>query len=254
MMNAVSSQRQPITSNPMILSDSQQEPTVQNTSRTVSSSQHSSHPRLPEVVARHLAHPDRAPIAGHDRAAFAQLQAASHQHGGKLIFDSFCGTGVSTRQLAQRYPDCLVAGIDKSADRLARHIGPASDNYLLLRADCYSIWRLAAAARWQLHRHYLLYPNPWPKPGHLQRRVQGNAALRALLQLGGAVELRSNWQVYVEEFGLALHLAGCRGRVQQISPTTPLTAFEAKYQRSNHSLWQYRALLPPCSLGTDPLQ
>ena len=78
---------------------------------------------------------------------------------------------------------------------------------MLLRADCEDIWQQLALDGVQLARHYLLYPNPWPKAKHLQRRVHGQAVLPALLQLGGVITLRSNWQLYVEEFGLALHLA-----------------------------------------------
>jgi hypothetical protein len=64
-----------------------------------------------------------------------------------------------------------------------------------------------------------------------------------LLQLGGRVELRSNWQLYVEEFGLALHLAGYPGRVRRIVPEQGLTLFEDKYRQSDHDLWAFEARL-----------
>ena len=92
--------------------------------------------------------------------------------------------------------------------------------------------------------HYLLYPNPWPKPGHLKRRVHGDPAFSSLLQLGGTVELRSNWQVYVEEFGSALHLAGHFSRVDSVANgEVPVSLFEAKYAASGHRLWRLRCAL-----------
>jgi len=213
---------------------------LQANSRAVSSSQAWTHPRLPELVRRHLAQPWRKPVADFNRPAFAELERRLAANPQPLVLDSFCGTGQSTALLATRYPDHLVIGVDKSAQRLQRHVGGESGNYLLLRAECEGIWQLLLERGWTVEHHYLLYPNPWPKPGHLQRRVHGHASLPLLLQLGGTVELRSNWQLYVEEFGLAMTLAGRRGGIERISGDPPLTLFEEKYRKSGHSLWRYR--------------
>lgn len=213
---------------------------MQANSRPVSSGQHWTHPKLPALVHRHLAQPWRKPVADFNRAAFAELEAVLQSASRPLLLDSFCGTGQSTATLAQQYPEHLVVGIDKSAQRLQRHVAGANGNYLLLRAECEAIWHMLLERQWRPERHYLLYPNPWPKPGHLQRRIHGHASFPLLLQLGGAVELRSNWQVYVEEFGLAMHLAGRRGQVERIPGDPPLTLFEDKYRKSGHALWRYR--------------
>ncbi|WP_116368373.1 tRNA (guanine(46)-N(7))-methyltransferase TrmB [Parahaliea mediterranea] len=213
---------------------------MQANSRPVSSNQCWTHPKLPAVVRRHLAAPWRKPVADYNRAAFAALEDALATAPRPLVLDSFCGTGQSTATLARRHPDHLVVGIDKSAQRLERHVVGGSDNYLLLRAECEGIWQLLLQRGWQPQYHYLLYPNPWPKSGHLQRRVHGHASFPLLLQLGGAIELRSNWQLYVEEFGLAMQLAGRPGQVLRIAGDPPLTLFEDKYRKSGHALWCYR--------------
>ncbi|MFV0277794.1 MAG: SAM-dependent methyltransferase [Parahaliea sp.] len=213
---------------------------MQANSRPVSSNQPWSHPRLGELVRRHLLHPWRKPVAGHNRQAFAELERALTTAPRPLILDSFCGTGQSTALLAQRHPGHLVVGVDQSAARLQRHRSGSNGSYLLLRAECEAIWQLLLERRWQLEAHYLLYPNPWPKSAHLRRRVHGHASFPLLLALGGRVELRSNWQIYVEEFGLAMALAGRRGRVSRISGEPPLTLFEQKYRDSGHTLWCYR--------------
>jgi hypothetical protein len=71
-------------------------------------------------------------------------------------------------------PDHWVIGVDQSEDRLSRK-KPYPDalmptNLVFVRADLVDYWRLMAEAGIRLARHYILYPNPWPKIGHLARR------------------------------------------------------------------------------------
>jgi len=217
---------------------------LQADSRQVTSNQRFVHPRLGDIVQRHLRAPSRKPVATHNRQAFAALEERLAQAPAPLVLDSFCGTGQSSALLARRYPGHLVVGIDKSGSRLQRHPGAEVDNYLLLRAECEDIWALVVERGWPVAHHFLLYPNPWPKAAQLQRRVHGHPALPRLLALGGTVELRSNWQTYAEEFGSALHIAGVRGRVDRVTDDEEtITLFEAKYRASGHRLWRYRARL-----------
>jgi tRNA G46 methylase TrmB len=212
-------------------------------SRPVSSSQQGCHRQLETVVRKHLAQPSRRPPAPHTKQAFDKLRDAVNSAGPPLIFDSFCGTGMSTALLARRYADSLVIGIDKSAHRLAKHGRAESGNYLLVQAECGDFWRLALDAGWTLSRHFLLYPNPWPKPGQLQRRIHGSADFADLLALGGSIELRSNWQVYVEEFAKSLELAGQNAAAEPFAAEHALSLFERKYQSSGHELWRCRCKL-----------
>lgn len=212
---------------------------MQYASQPVTSNQTGLHPRLAERVLRHLRKPHRRPVPDFSRAAFDALVEAQVRDPRPLVLDSFCGTGMSTAQLANQHPEHRVVGIDRSAARLQRHERKQAGDYLLLRADCEDIWQLLLQADWQVDCHYLLYPNPWPKAAHLQRRIHGHPAFAALVALGGHIELRSNWRVYVEEFGTALHLAGIPGLVRQLPAGPDLTRFEAKYRASGHLLWQY---------------
>lgn len=233
---------------------------MQKQSRQVVSNQLQAHPRLPALLRRHFGAVHRKPVARHNVAAFELLLQVLEERPLALVLDSFCGTGHSTAMLAKRHPQHLVVGIDKSATRLAKHPEASSANYLLLQADCEDIWQLLAQSGLAVQYHYLLYPNPWPKAKHLQRRVHGNASFPLLLRLaaaglpagqadsrpGGAshgavghIEVRSNWQLYVEEFGLAMHLAGVRGSIARVTPDPPLTLFERKYHDSGQLLWRY---------------
>ncbi len=214
-------------------------------SRSVYSNQRFTHPKLPKLVGRHLRAPSRRPVAPFNQTAFSQLADAVHNTPRPLILDSFCGTGHSTMQLAEQHPGHWVIGIDKSAHRLAKHPASHADNYLLLRAECEAIWRLVAQAGWQVDAHYLLYPNPWPKSAQVKRRIQGDPAFPFLLQLGGRLELRSNWQIYVEEFGLAVTLGGGRGYIAHCDENETLyTLFERKYRASEQTLWRFRGHCP----------
>jgi len=213
-------------------------------SRRVSSRQVDPHPRLAEIVLRHLAEPWRAPVHEPTRAAFEQLVRLLDQAGPRpLVLDSGCGDGHGTRRLGSLHPGCWVIGVDRSAARLARGCHPAGPhmegNCFWLRAEIASFWRLAAQAGWRLRRHYLLYPNPWPKPGQLMRRWHAHPAFPALLALGGVVELRCNWRPYAAEFAQALGLAERRAPlVEAWSGDPPLTSFEAKYRNSGHDLFR----------------
>jgi len=219
---------------------------LQANSSPVSSNQRHLHPKLATVVRRHLQTTHRHVVAAHNIPAYETLTRVLSARPRPLVLDSFCGTGHSTAALAARHPGHLVVGIDKSARRLAKHSHDSSDDYLLLRADCEDIWHLLVRDGLQLDYHYMLYPNPWPKAGHLQRRIHGHASFPLLLHLGGMLELRSNWQVYVEEFGCAMHLAGQRGRISQLSKCGPdLSLFERKYRRSDHDLWSFTTRIMP---------
>ncbi len=213
-------------------------------SRQVSSSQRGPHPGLARRVRRQAQAEWRKPPQQVDLAALTQIDAALQKHGGPLILDSFCGTGLSTATLAREHPDSLVLGIDQSAHRLGK-AEPIPGNALLLRAHCEAVWRHLVERQWTLAAHYLLYPNPWPKPAQLRHRVHGHPAFALLPRLGGSLELRSNWQVYVEEFGMALHLLGIPSRVAIVPPgAEPSTRFERKYAASGHMLWRLTARMP----------
>lgn len=222
------------------------------TSRPITSNQDGPHQDLARRVERALAAPLRKPVADHTRQAFAQAQAWRERHvagavAPPLILDAGCGVGLSTRALAERFADHLVIGVDRSESRLTRNHGALPDNALLVRADLVDFWRLALGAGWQPARHYLLYPNPYPKSTHLKQRWHGHPVFPVILALGGRLELRSNWRLYVEEFALAVaQVVGTLPSVERHSPGDSfLTPFERKYALSGQALWRLRIALPP---------
>lgn len=219
---------------------------MQANSRPVSSIQNAPHLQLAHQIARHLATPFLKPVMPYNQVAFLlfrQQWAAAGEP--PLILDAGCGVGLSTLHLAARWPDHFVLGIDQSADRIGRQTQWAGDpppNALLLRADLVDFWRLLHQAEIALDRHYLLYPNPWPKPAHLGRRWHGHAVFPVLVALGGVIECRSNWALYVDEFALGLRQLDVPDvLVESWRTDFPITPFETKYAASGHALWRCRS-------------
>ncbi|RUO52452.1 SAM-dependent methyltransferase [Pseudidiomarina homiensis] len=198
---------------------------------------------------RHLRSPFKKPIQEHNREAFEQAAQQVAQWSGPIILDSCCGVGESTAWLAQEHPEALVIGVDKSAHRLQRHANyetsEQGQRYLLVRADLQDFWRLAVEQHWQLEKHYILYPNPWPKAAHLSRRWHGSPVWPYVLGLGGELVMRSNWVTYLTEVASSLALVNCAANLQPLlAKHAAITPFERKYQRSGQQLWQLTANLP----------
>jgi tRNA (guanine-N7-)-methyltransferase len=210
-------------------------------SRIPASAQQGVHKHLGERVRTHMACPFRKPMADYNRAAFTSALAG--WAGQPLILDAGCGVGHGTIELARAHPDHWVIGVDRSGDRLLRKKPyPAAllpSNMVFVRADLVDFWRLLADAGLRLARHYILYPNPWPKIGHLGRRWPAHPVFPCIPRLGGVLECRSNWAVYVAEFALALELTlGRPVAWGEFAPSRALTPFERKYRDSGQILYR----------------
>lgn len=215
-------------------------------SKAIVTNQTGVHENLEKIVLKHLIHASQKPIQAHTQEAFNLVNERVQQHQGEIIFDSCCGVGQSTRLLAKMNPTALVIGVDKSAHRINRNDSVLVDqtnthqveNFMLVRADLNDFYRLAVAAKWQVSKHYILYPNPWPKSKHIQRRWHGSAVFPEMLKLCNTLILRSNWRLYLEEFQFAASLAGKHGDITLVEDQQALTPFEAKYRASGQQCWQ----------------
>ena len=241
--------------------------------REVVSNQEGPYKDLEKQVRKYAAAEYRRPIAEHTRKAFQTIEQfverctvipaaepesplTSNHRGGaiNIILDSGCGTGESTLHLARRFPDYPVIGIDKSAVRLDKAAQSAnrlaeSDathdlprNAFYVRAELIDFWRLALdkvkAGQWNIPYHALYYPNPWPKQSEAGRRFHLHPIFPTLLQLAQETELRTNWEVYAQEFALVAKILGYNATVLQFSPNPPQTAFERKYNEARQTLWR----------------
>ncbi|NKB36350.1 MAG: SAM-dependent methyltransferase [Gammaproteobacteria bacterium] len=215
-------------------------------SRPVDSKQNGIHPNLETLLHRHTQKAYRRPVSESSRNLFTEVEARLREIKLPLILDSGCGTAMSTIILAEKHPRHLVVGVDKSAHRLAKSGFDAdiniNGNCLLIRMNLIDFWRLALEHKWQLAYHYLLYPNPWPKPAQLTRRWHAHPVFPYLLGLGGLLEMRCNWRDYADEFQMALNYwqPGC-SVLEEFYVKQALSLFEKKYTCSGHQLFRCRA-------------
>jgi tRNA (guanine-N7-)-methyltransferase len=217
-------------------------------SSPVTSAQTEIHPRLSDLVDRHARSVFRKPILDYNRAGFDQASEAWRSAGSQpLILDAGCGVGWSTLRLASHYPDHFVIGVDQSAHRLGRVLrwpDKHPSNCVRVRADLVDFWRLLHEAGIRAARHYMLYPNPWPKQGQLSRRWHGHPVFPTVVALGGEFECRSNWPVYIQECAAALaQISRLQVAPEPFVATEPMTPFECKYSASGHRLWRCRVRL-----------
>ena len=224
-------------------------------SRVVITNQLGPNPKIPELVKRYLHSGSRKPMPQHTQQAFDfvcdWLGGWATDGSQPLILDACCGTGDSSVKIALRYPQAKVIGVDKSQARIEKpqKDGQIPANCLLVRADIADFWRLATAAKWRLSKHFLLFPNPYPNALHVQRRWHGSPSFIDIVRLGGKLEVRSNWQLYLQEFAIALDCVGVAAQPTRLAIETPLTAFERKYHASGQAIWQLTCQLPRLALA-----
>ncbi|MBU2977326.1 SAM-dependent methyltransferase [Alteromonas sp. C1M14] len=219
--------------------------TEQGNSRAVISNQTGIHDKLDALVMRYKQSESQRPVSEHTRGAFLAVEEWLDDWQGDIVLDSCCGVGQSTATIATQYPDCKVIGLDKSAMRVGKHSHYQSGaaNYAVFRADVNDFWRLAQQGRWSVKKHYLLYPNPYPKRSQIQKRWYGSAAMVDLMALCPNIEVRSNWLLYLQEFAQAAKHYGLASTLNEVATDTPLTPFERKYRASGQTCWQLNTRL-----------
>lgn len=209
----------------------------------VTSSQTGVHPQLAKHLRRHMETPWLQPLHQPSVEVYCQLKNEGVFSGDQpFILDSGCGTGKSTQRLATLFPQHNVMGVDQSYARLAKSGVNSNfyrrENCFLIRAELATFWRLLLGDGYSPERHFLFYPNPWPKPGHLVRRWHGHPVFPQLLSLGGEIELRCNWEIYALEFAQAVTLAtGVDVGVNAFIPDRGITPFEQKYLERGQQLY-----------------
>jgi tRNA G46 methylase TrmB len=216
---------------------------MSNASSIVTSNQTGVHNDLESSIKKHLANPFRKPYRLFSAEIFHQANEIISDANLPVILDSGCGTGESSFILSEQNQDALIIGIDKSENRLDTFISDESiyskNNLVLIRADVIDIWRMIKQSNWNIKKHYLLYPNPWPKKDQLKRRWHGHPVFPEMLSLCNHIELRTNWKIYAEEFKFALELVvGESVSMETLNADSFISPFEKKYYESGHELYR----------------
>lgn len=216
-------------------------------SREVTSNQAGIHQHLQVVVNKHLATTWQKPISDFSKEVFARVEEWLALDDRPLILDSCCGTGESSVRLAKKYPCHRVLGFDRSETRLNKLVRKLAvpENCFTIRANADDFWRQLVAANIHPVRHFVLFPNPYPKAAQLNQRWHGSPVFPYLIALGGRIEVRSNWKTYLDELAAAITIATTvEPRIEDYHPELVLSAFEEKYRDSGHTLWRLNAQLP----------
>jgi len=210
-------------------------------SKRVYSNQAGVNENIENIVRKHMSEEYQKPVAEHTLLAFKNVtRQLDNLRCTSIVLDSSCGTGDSTIHLAKQFPESVVIGIDKSMVRLQKlNIKDIPQNALYARADQFDFWRLVSESNWNVIRHFIFYPNPWPKKAHMMRRIHGHPAFIFLPKITRHIELRSNWPTYLNEFARAWHiLTGNACAVREFTVNEPMTLFEKKFNDSGHQLYR----------------
>lgn len=207
----------------------------------ITSNQTIIHKNLATLVKKHSNTIFNKPYQSHNLKAFEILLKLIPQNT-PLILDAGCGVGESSFNLGKIYQNHFIIGVDQSFKRLERHIESnyfCKDNILLLRADLIDFWRLLVENNIMIAKHFILYPNPYPKAKHIKQRWHGHPVFPYLLNIGNYLEIRSNWEIYIDEFQQAAFiLKNMQLKKSNLVPIHSISPFEKKYYDSGHRLYQ----------------
>ena len=186
----------------------------------INTSQTQIHKSLEKTISSHLKNKYQRPIPELQKNIFNKINSILSNNIKPIILDSGCGTAMSTQVLAKKFPDHWIIGIDRSITRLKKSeiykdkntevINQyifINNNQILVQADLFDFWELIYNKinnkinnNWQIQKHYLLYPNPYPKAKHFKKRFHGHPVFPILLKLSEQIILRTNWDIYIQEF------------------------------------------------------
>ncbi len=213
----------------------------QRTDYRIISNQTDVHENCLSIAKKHRDTVFQAPIPGHQLDLFNQI--VNQLPDESIILDSGCGTGMSTDVLAKQFPDKVIIGVDKSSYRLSKHprfkeaISQTNENAWLVHAEINHFWRLLLESNITIEQHFILYPNPWPKD--IQKRFHGHPIAKTLFSLSPKTVMRTNWEIYANEFTLVardVYALICEKRI--VNDSEPMTLFEKKYLENNEPCFE----------------
>jgi tRNA (guanine-N7-)-methyltransferase len=159
-----------------------------------------------------------------------------------LHVDLGCGDGSFLCVLAQRMPEKNFLGIERLLGRVraAAHKAARIGNVRLLRMEIsYAVRYLLPPA--SAETFYLLFPDPWPKRRHWQRRIVNESFLRAIDQAlvsGGTLYIATDRVDYFEKIKKIARANPDFATVDFADIDLPHTKFERKFRMQDATIYR----------------
>jgi tRNA (guanine-N7-)-methyltransferase len=171
---------------------------------------------------------------------------------GCLQVDLGCGDGSFLCELAQQFPEKNFLGIDRLTKRVekVRRKAVKIDNVRVLATDTLLAVRYLLPEN-SVQTFYLLFPDPWPKRRHHERRIftcEFLDAIAAALEQNGLLRIATD---QVDYFHQMERLSQDHSQFQIVPPSPsdvvfPLTKFEREFRQQGVPI--YRLTLRKISL------
>ena len=159
-----------------------------------------------------------------------------------LHVDLGCGEGSFLCALAQRIPEKNFLGIERLLGRVraAAHKAARIGNVRLLRMEIsYAVRYLLPPA--SVETFYLLFPDPWPKRRHWQRRIANESFLRAIGQAlvsEGTLYIATDHVDYFERIKEIARANPDFATVDFADIDLPHTKFERKFRTQDATIYR----------------
>jgi tRNA (guanine-N7-)-methyltransferase len=159
-----------------------------------------------------------------------------------LHVDLGCGDGSFLCVLAQRMPEKNFLGIERLLGRVraAAHKAARIGNVRLLRMEIsYAVRYLLPPA--SAETFYLLFPDPWPKRRHWQRRIVNESFLRAIGQTlvsGGTLYIATDRVDYFDKIKKIARANPDFVTVDFAEIDLPHTKFERKFRTQDAPIYR----------------
>ena len=151
-----------------------------------------------------------------------------------LHVDLGCGDGSFLCELAQQCAQKNFLGIERLSKRVekVRQKADKIENVRVLRADSLFALRYLLPEK-SVETFYLLFPDPWPKRRHQQRRVFTREFLDSIavaLQQDGLLRVATDQLDYFDQIGRVSRSHSQFDAVDSPDVVLPLTKFERRFR------------------------
>jgi tRNA (guanine-N7-)-methyltransferase len=159
-----------------------------------------------------------------------------------LHVDLGCGDGLFLCALAQRMPEKSFLGIERLLGRVrtvARRAAKIGNVRLLRIEISYAVRYLLSPA--SVETFYLLFPDPWPKRRHWQRRIANESFLRAIGQAlvsDGTLYIATDRVDYFEKIKEIARANPDFAAVDFADIDLPHTKFERKFRTQDATIYR----------------